>query len=128
MGHIKASKLVAAFEFYRRLSSGLSGQIVTSPAEVATICADLGSRRQEVVGFLALDSRHALVKRVDLYAGSETATLVDPKHVFRAALEEKAQYIVVYWNPRRPARSSPPSGLPRIRLPQRRRTGNCVMV
>ena len=98
MGHIKASKLVAAFELYRRLSSGLPGQIVASPAEVATICADLGSRRQEVVGFLALDSRHALVKRVDLYAGSESASLVDPKHVFRAALEEKAQYIVVYHN------------------------------
>jgi len=98
MGRIKAAKIVAAFELYRRLSSGLPGQFVNTPTEAATICADLGSQRQEVVGFLALDSRYALVKRVDLYKGSESASIVDPKHLFRAALEEKAQYIVVYHN------------------------------
>lgn len=107
IGEIKAARMAAAFELYRRLSDGTALRQVKTPEDAYWVCQDLGTAPQEILGYLALDVRNRLLERVDLYKGSETLAVVDPKHVFRTALNKGAQSLIVYHN--HPSGSPDPS-------------------
>jgi len=98
VGEIKAARLAAAFELYRKLSNGVAMRPTTTPADAYWICQDLAGAKQEVLGYLALDARNRLIERIDLYKGSETLSVADPKHIFRNALDKGAQALVIFHN------------------------------
>jgi DNA repair protein RadC len=107
MGEVKAARLAAAFELYRKLSDGTALRPVKTPEDAYWTCQDLAAEKQEVLGYLALDVRNRLLERVDLYKGSETLSIADPKHIFRTALNKGAQSLIVYHN--HPSGSTDPS-------------------
>jgi len=98
VGEVKAARLAASFELYRRLSNGQALRQIRSPEDAYWACHDLANETQEVLGYLALDVRNRMIERVDLYKGSESFSLADPKHIFRTALGKGAQTLVVYHN------------------------------
>jgi DNA repair protein RadC len=98
MGEVKAARLAAAFELYRKLCDGTALRPIKTPEDAYWICQDLATEKQEVLGYLALDVRNRLLERVDLYKGNETLSVADPKHIFRTALGKGAQAIVIYHN------------------------------
>ncbi len=98
VGEVKAARLAAAFELFRKLSNGQSLRPIKTPEDAYWTCQDLASEKQEVLGFLALDVRNRLLERVDLYKGSETLSVADPKHIFRTALGKGAQSLIIFHN------------------------------
>lgn len=98
MGEVKAARLAAAFELYRKLSNGAALRPVKTPEDAYWVCQDLAAAKQEVLGYLALDVRNRLLERVDLYKGNESLSVADPKHIFRTALGKGAQSLIVYHN------------------------------
>jgi DNA repair protein RadC len=98
VGEVKAARLAAAFELYRKLANGSALRPLTTPQDAYWVCQDLSSEKQEVLGYLALDVRNRLLERVDLYKGNETLSVADPKHVFRTALGKGAHSIIIYHN------------------------------
>ena len=98
IGPTKAARLVSAFELARRLGTGLPAQFVDSASDVAKICADLAAARQEYLGFIALDARGCLLARNDLYKGSRSLTVADPKHLLGEAIRQQAHAIILFHN------------------------------
>jgi DNA repair protein RadC len=98
VGEVKAARLAAAFELYRKLANGTALRPVKTPQDAYWVCQDLASEKQEVLGYLALDVRNRLLERVDLYKGNETLAVADPKHIFRTALSKGAQALVIFHN------------------------------
>ncbi len=98
IGAVKATRLAAAFELYRKLSNGTALRPIKTPEDSYWVCQDLAAEKQEVLGYLALDVRNRLLERVDLYKGSETLSVADPKHIFRTALNKGAQSLIIYHN------------------------------
>jgi len=98
IGEVKAARLAAAFELYRKLSDDTALRPVKTPEDAYWVCQDLAAEKQEVLGYLALDVRNRLLERVDLYKGNETLSVADPKHIFRTALNKGAQSLIVYHN------------------------------
>lgn len=107
IGPTKAARLVAGFELARRLGEGLPVQSVDSPSDVAKICSDLAAARQEYLGYLALDARGCLLARNDLYKGSRSLIVADPKHLLGEAVRQQAHAIILYHN--HPAGTAVPS-------------------
>lgn len=57
IGEVKAAKLAAAFELYRKLSNGNGSHQVRTLKDVQWLCHDIAREKQEILGFLALDVR-----------------------------------------------------------------------
>ena len=101
MGPAKVASLRAAFELGGRLARQplRTGDKFQSPHQVF---AHFGSRlrrmRQEVFFVLLLDSRHRLLREVEVSRGSLNQSLVHPREVFAPALRESAAAILVAHN------------------------------
>jgi len=108
IGEVKAAKLAAAFELYRRLCNS-SGHPVRTMQDVRWLCHDVAHAKQEILGYLALDVRNNLIKNEALYRGTESVTVADPKLIFRTALGLGAHSLIIYHN--HPSGSTEPSKL-----------------
>lgn len=101
IGPAKIASLRAAFELGCRLAQSPlePGQKLHSPEQVF---AHLGPRlrraRQEAFVVLLLDSRHRLMREVEVSLGSLNQSLVHPREVFGPALRESAAAILVAHN------------------------------
>ena len=98
IGPVKAARLTASFEFYRRLSDENIRQPIKNAEDVRWICQNIASDKQEIFGYLALDVRNRVIERVDLYKGTESITLIDPKQLFRTALRTGAVALIFFHN------------------------------
>lgn len=98
IGEVKAARLAAAFELYRKLSNGIGSHAVRTIQDVQWLCHDIAREKQEILGYLALDIRNHLIKNEPLYRGTESVTVADPKHIFRSALNTGAHSIIIYHN------------------------------
>ena len=58
----------------------------------------LGGRRDEVFGIVLLDTRHRLVRVVELFRGAVNAPSVRPRTVVREALNNNAAAAILYRN------------------------------
>jgi DNA repair protein RadC len=100
-GEAKAAALVAAFELGRRRHSALSAEKPvfkdgkSAAGYVQPLLADLPN---EVFGVLYLDQSNKLKHWEVVSKGGITATYVDPRLIFKRALQEEATSIIVCHN------------------------------
>lgn len=101
MGPAKLASLRAAFEIGSRLARTplVPGEKLQSPEQVyARFGAQLRHERQELFYVLLMDSRHRLIRHVEVSRGSLNQSLVHPREVFAPALRESAAAILVLHN------------------------------
>jgi DNA repair protein RadC len=101
MGPAKAAALVSALELGRRLAGRrrAPGEPVRGPEDVHRhYYWRLRDRRVECFLAILLDSRHRVMRDVEVSTGTLTASLVHPREVFRPALREAAAALVLVHN------------------------------
>jgi len=101
MGPAKIASLRAALELGARLCRTplRPGARLAGPEQVvAHFGPRLRALRQEVFSVLLLDSRHRLIREVEVSRGSLNQSLVHPREVFAPAVREAAAAILVVHN------------------------------
>ncbi|MGH0037598.1 MAG: RadC family protein [Myxococcota bacterium] len=101
MGPAKAAAVVAALELGRRLAGRRMepGEPVRGPEDVHRHYHwRLRDRRVESFLAILLDSRHRILRDIEVSTGTLTASLVHPREVFRPALREAAAALILVHN------------------------------
>jgi DNA repair protein RadC len=101
MGPAKIAALRASLELgLRRARASLRpGDRFRAPEQVyAHLAPRLAREVQEVFVVLLLDSRHRLIREIEVHRGSLNQSLVHPREVFGPAIRESAAAIVVAHN------------------------------
>ena len=75
-----------------------AGEHVRTPEDVLDVCRDMTHCAQESFHTLLLDSKNRLINRVLVTLGLADASLVHPREVFRAAIENSASAVVLTHN------------------------------
>jgi DNA repair protein RadC len=75
-----------------------TGEQVRTPEDVLGVCRDMANCAQESFHTLLLDSKNRLINRVLVTLGLADASLVHPREVFRAAIENNAIAVVLVHN------------------------------
>lgn len=101
IGPAKIASMRAAFELGARLAGTplCAGVKLQAPEQVyAHFGPRLRRLRQERFFALLLDSRHRLIRQVEVSRGSLSQSLVHPREVFAPALRESAAALIVMHN------------------------------
>lgn len=101
IGKVKAIKIVAAFEMGRRAqSSGVRERIrITGPEQVAEkYLPRMRDLKKEIFKIILLDSANQIIKDVLISEGTLNASLVHPREVFKAALDDHAASLILIHN------------------------------
>ena len=101
VGSAKAAQVLAALELGRRTLTHAPGDRVRlrSPKDAAEyLLPTFGSRAVEQFGIVLLDSRHRVLKTTVVASGSQNATIVQPRDVFREAILGAAAAVVAFHN------------------------------
>ncbi|KPJ53364.1 DNA repair protein RadC [candidate division TA06 bacterium DG_24] len=101
IGPAKAAQVKAAVELGRRMQSGRlrRGRGFSSSNEVAEhFLPYLRGLRKEVFKILLLDARNRMIREETVSEGSLTASIVHPREVFKAAVEESAASVILVHN------------------------------
>jgi DNA repair protein RadC len=100
IGVAKAARILAAFEFARRVASGEP----EDPPDFdhyyigAKLVKDYGRMNQERLGAIVLDARHRVLKQRELFIGTINNALVSTSDILRFVLMENGCAVVVYHN------------------------------
>lgn len=100
-GLAKACIVIAALELGRRRSAGLSPEriiIKDSKSAAAFLQPLLADFPQEIFGVMYLDQSGGLKHFGKISQGGITSTIVDPRLIFKKALEEEAVSIIIAHN------------------------------
>lgn len=101
IGRVKAIKIVAAFEIARRVQAARPAERrrITGPEQIAEqylpLMRDL---KKEVFKIVLLDSANQIIKDVIISEGTLNASLVHPREVFKAALDDHAASLILLHN------------------------------
>jgi DNA repair protein RadC len=98
VGTATAARVLAAMELGRRASSeGVQDDgPIRGPADVYGLLGPrLGDLRQEQFHALLLNTRHRVVREVEITRGILDASLIHPREVFRAAVAEGAAAVIL---------------------------------
>src|SRR3989338_8253865 len=89
IGLAKASKLIAAFELSKRVSSGkICEKIVKNPSDIAShYIKKLRDLKKEHFIAVFLDSKNKIIKDEVISIGSLNSSLVHPREVFKEAIK-----------------------------------------
>ncbi len=101
VGPAKALELLSAFELGRRAQAEREDErpVLRSPDDVARrMVPILRDRKTEVFFVLVLDARNALKMELEISSGTLNASLVHPREVFKAAIDNVAASIIVVHN------------------------------
>ncbi len=101
VGSAKAAQVLAALELGRRTLTHAPGDRVQlrSPQDAAEyLLPTFGSRAVEQFGIVLLDSRHRVLKTTVVASGTQNATIVQPRDVFREAILGAAAAVVAFHN------------------------------
>lgn len=101
IGLAKAAQVVAALELGRRtLTHAPSARVqLRTPRDAAAyLLPPFGSRPVEQFGVVLLDTRHRVLKTTVIAVGTLSATVVQPRDVFREAMLGSAAAVVVFHN------------------------------
>lgn len=98
IGRVKRAKLLASVEIARRMTAGkLPGHPLERPdAVVRHVRMHYEQRDQEVVGVLYLNSRNQLIGEAELFRGTISRSVVEPRPILRNALEQGASGILLF--------------------------------
>lgn len=75
-----------------------AGKRIVTPADVYRECIDIADLAQESFHILALNTRNCLINRHLIALGLADASLVHPREVFRAAIEDSSAAVVLAHN------------------------------
>ncbi len=102
IGNDKAATLLAAFEIARRIGEqqrAIDNRKITSPEEIAKFfMARLRDRLKESFFVVCLSSSNTILHYEEISIGALDASIVDPKEVFKVALEWKAKSLILLHN------------------------------
>jgi len=100
LGKVKASILVASFELARRaLDKGLGVlPVISSPAEMVPMLADIKDERKEYFLCLYLNARNQVIHREVVSIGSLSASIVHPREVFQPGVANSAASVILAHN------------------------------
>ena len=100
IGLAKASKLIAAFELSKRVSSGrICEKIVKNPADIALhYISKLKNLKKEYFIAVFLDSKNKIIKDEIISIGTLNSSLVHPREVFKEAIKNSAASIILVHN------------------------------
>ncbi len=88
------------------------GRAFTAPEDIQRFLRlKLSGRRNEVFGIVLLDTRHRLIRVVELFRGAVDWAAVSPRVVVQKALDNNAAAVVLFRN--RPSGIAEPSGADR---------------
>ena len=96
----KASKLIAAFELSKRVSSGrICEKVVKNPADIAKYyISKLKDLKKEYFIAVFLDSKNKIIKDEVISIGTLNSSLVHPREVFKEAIKNSANSIILVHN------------------------------
>ena len=96
----KASKLIAAFELSKRVSSGrICEKIVKNPSDIASYYTEkLKDMKKECFIAVFLDSKNKIIKDEVISIGTLNSSLVHPREVFKEAIKNSANSIILVHN------------------------------
>lgn len=101
IGKVKAITLAAAFELTRRVESAPfhSKRVIRSPQDVASYyIPKLRGMMKETFRVLLLNTANQIFRDVVVSEGSLNASIVHPREVFRTAITESANAIILMHN------------------------------
>lgn len=100
IGVAKAARIVAAFEFARRIASGTPEEPPDFDTHRfgKTLVTRYGRHMQERLGAVLLDSRHRILKEKEIFVGTINNALVSTSDIIRFALLEQGTGIVIFHN------------------------------
>lgn len=101
IGKAKAISIVCAMELTRRRTydCGNKKTMINTACQAYTLLRrDLTDKLIEECWILLLNRSNYLIKKVKISSGGTTATVVDPKLIFRAAMEHQATTIILAHN------------------------------
>lgn len=110
IGIAKATKLLAAFELSRRANSGkICEQVIHDASDIAKYYMEkLKDKKKEYFIAVFLDSKNKIIKDEVISIGTLNASLVHPREVFKEAIKNSANSIVLVHN--HPSGDCEPSG------------------
>ena len=96
----KASKLIAAFELSKRVSSGkICEKVVKNPSDIAKYyISRLKDLKKEHFIAVFLDSKNKIIKDEVISIGTLNSSLVHPREVFKEAIKNSANSIILVHN------------------------------
>ncbi len=97
IGKAKASCILAALEFSKRLHEG-AARVVKDTGDVMPLLALLADKKQEYFVCITLNGGNRLISRRVITIGLADQALVHPREVFSEALKERAAKIIVAHN------------------------------
>jgi DNA repair protein RadC len=100
IGLAKASKLIAAFELSKRVNAGkICDKVISSASDIAPYYMEkLKDLKKEHFIAVFLDSKNKIIKDEVISVGTLNASLVHPREVFKAAIKESANAIILVHN------------------------------
>ncbi len=100
IGKAKASQIIALFEFNRRHNlAKQKGKPIRSAKDVFEYASSkLDGLAQEYFLILHLDSKNRVIKDETVSIGTLNASLVHPREVFKSAIKENANSIILVHN------------------------------
>jgi DNA repair protein RadC len=101
IGPAKACELKAAFELGKRLATTVDAPrpVVSCPLDAANLLMEeMRYLHEEHYRALFLDTRHSVIKVVEVSMGTLSASIVHPRETFRAAIAHGAYCIIVVHN------------------------------
>ena len=101
LGPSRVARIGAALEVGRRIAalSVTSSEPIRRPDAVAPrLMATYGHRVQETFGGIYLDARHRIISEREIFVGTLRSASVSPRDVFRFALNDHADAVIVFHN------------------------------
>ena len=101
IGEVKACKIVACFELGRRLSSfkECKNQTINQAKDlVKVIQAEMNNLKKEHLKCVFLNSRKRMIKEETIFIGTLDSSVIHPREIFKAAIEESAAAIIIIHN------------------------------
>ncbi len=101
IGKVKAISIIAAMELgrRRRLSEGLVKKKISCSSDAFEIIQPIiGDNNYEEFWIVCLNQRNHLIQNKFISHGSSTGTVVDPKKIFKTALENNSNSIILCHN------------------------------
>lgn len=101
IGKVKAIKLVASFEMLRRMQAHRPAKKtkIKTPEDVAEkFIPALRDLKKEIFRVVLLDSANQVIRDVTISEGTLNASLVHPREVFKAAIDDRAASVILLHN------------------------------
>jgi len=99
VGEAKAMQILAAFELQKRTRNNKTNKIIKCAKDVFEYCKPkLSHLQKEHFMILHLDTRNKIIKDETVSIGTLNSSLIHPREVFKSAIKESANSIILVHN------------------------------